>query len=59
MNTINEKIKELNKQEGKKFNKVLIKNLHDKYWCRMHKIDDISPDFQTAREKTYQEMYER
>ena len=54
---IDEKVRELNKKDGRKFNKLLIKNLYDRSWCESHKIDYIDPDVKIAREKTYQEMF--
>jgi len=55
--SIDEKIRKLNREDGRKFNKRLIKNLHKPGWCESHKIDYANPDdLKIAREKTYQEM---
>ncbi len=59
MKTIEEKIRELNDDDRRKFGKILIDNLYDRYWCKMHKIDSVDPNIQLAKEKTYYEMYER
>ncbi len=53
---IDEKIRELDKKDGRKFNKLLLNNLYNRYWCKRHEIDYTDPDFKIAREKTYQEM---
>lgn len=56
---INDKIRELNEEDKRMFGKVLVDNLSDENWCRIHKIDCIKPDYRFVKEKTYEEMYER
>jgi len=55
--TINEKIQSLEKEEKQEFGSILIKNLYDRKWCIINKIDYTNPDIQKAKEKTYIEIY--
>ena len=57
MNNINDKIRELNEKDGERFNKFLIKNLGDDEWCRIHKINNLNPNYEIAREKTYKDLF--
>ena len=57
MENIDEKINKLSKEERKIFSDRLMDNLYDRLWCREHRINYVDPNVQTAKEKTYNEMY--
>ena len=59
MKTIEEKISKLNEEDKRTFAIRLIANLRDEYWCEENKMAHADPNFGLAREKTYQEIYER
>ncbi len=54
---IDEKIKELNKEDFGKLDERVINNLYSRMWCATHGIDYCDPDVQLTKEKTYQEMF--
>jgi RNA processing factor Prp31 len=57
MKNIDEKIKELGKEEKKIFSNCLINNLGCKEWRRKHGIIYSAPHIQTVKEETYKELY--
>ena len=57
MESIDEKINKLSEEERKIFSDRLMDNLYDKEWCRIHRINYVDPNVQTAKERTYREIY--
>ena len=50
------KIEILNPDEKKKFDRFLMDNLYDRYWCRENGIDYVNPNVGIAKGKTYNEI---
>lgn len=59
--SIDEKIQGLNDEDKKRFHDKLMDVLHDRYWCKMHRIDyvNINPYIPTVKEIVYKEMFSR
>ncbi|MBU2576440.1 MAG: hypothetical protein KKF50_01840 [Nanoarchaeota archaeon] len=51
-------IESLSEEDKSRFDKRLMDNLYDRYWCKGKGIDYVDPNIKEAKEKTYQEMFE-
>ena len=58
MESIDEKINKVSKEERKIFSDRLMDNLYDRWWCRRHRINYVDPNVQTAKERTYISLFE-
>jgi len=57
MGSIDEEISKLGEEKRQIFSDRLMDNLHNREWCREHGINYVDPNVQTAKERTYREIY--
>jgi len=58
MENIDEKINKLGEEERQIFSDRLMDNLHNREWCRRHRINYDDPHILTVKERTYIRLFE-
>lgn len=53
---MNKKISELPEDARSEFNRYLFDVLHERDWCRCHRINYVSPDMQKAKREVYSDL---
>ena len=56
-NSIDDKIKNLSKEDRKKLNHAMVKALHDTDWCELNGINYPNPNMKQAKQILYEDDF--